>query len=159
MKTFAPTQRTSCDLLFSMTFWTIWIVLVLLYEQLLSKNIFQFILFIDLKNDVLRAPWTNCFTFSRSLILGRLLLMWEERNWTLNSHWSWLNLRDLVEPFRPILLSTQIIHSQYISQNWGEFIIWASLSTIAQEKFSTKEGSSPRKWGTERGYILSWNKE
>uniref|UniRef100_A0A9L0TLI1 Coiled-coil domain containing 57 n=1 Tax=Equus caballus TaxID=9796 RepID=A0A9L0TLI1_HORSE len=55
----------------------------------------------------------------------------------------------------PFLLSTKIIHNQSINENLGEFILSLNLRVITRESLSTKEQSTPKKWGyTGRLYTL-----
>ena len=44
-------------------------------------------------------------------------------------------------------LSTKIIHNQSINENLGEFILSLNLRIITRESLSTKEQSTPKKWG------------
>ena len=55
----------------------------------------------------------------------------------------------------PLQLSTKIIHNQSIHENLGEFILSLNLRIITGESLSTKEQSTPKKWGcTEWLYTL-----
>ena len=52
-------------------------------------------------------------------------------------------------------MSTKIIHNQSINENLGEFILSLNLRIITRESLSTKEQSTPKKWGYKGGYIPS----
>ena len=52
-------------------------------------------------------------------------------------------------------LSTKIIHNQSINEDLGEFILSLNFRIITRESLSTKEQSTPKKWGHKGGYIPS----
>ena len=52
----------------------------------------------------------------------------------------------------------KIIHNQSINENLGEFILSLNLRIITRENLSTKEQSTPKKWGY-TGWLLYTLKE
>ena len=103
-------------------------------------------------------PFQVCFTLKSLLSLSSLsknfFLQLSQKISSLSFFGSWLNyglFRDgsmtILLKITTLVLSMKIIHNQSINENLVEFILSLNLRIISRESLSTKEQSTPQKWG------------